>query len=276
MLSDARAITKRYSFFVARMERLVIHPKYAHALSSPGWTRLEDFRVRFLSKLVKRHGAYVERSILPAPDGQAVEVFFKLYEEPLGDWRFWLRPSKARCEFKNYEIFARLGVPAADGLAWGEKRDALGRLRQSFILTRAIPQCETLLEFFQRRPSREARAQVVRQLADITRRLHEANFYGRSLVWRNILVSRSGNAGVKLFLIDCPRGGAARFGRARRRLRDLATLDKCAMQYCSRAERLKFLLAYRQQPRLDDAARAMLRGSLDYSRRRWPDEWRGR
>jgi hypothetical protein len=144
------------------------------------------------------------------------------------------------------------------------------------VCQRRIPQCETLIEFFQRRPSREERAQVVCQLADITRRLHEAHFFGRSLVWRNILVSRSGSAGVKLFLIDCPRGGAARFGRARRRLRDLATLDKCAMQYCSRAERLRFLLAYRQQPRLDDAARAMLRGSLEYSRRRWPDEWRGR
>lgn len=258
------------------MERLVIHPKFARALSGPGWARLEDFRARLLSKPVKRHGAYVERSSLSAPDGGAVEVFFKLYEEPRGDWRFWLRASKARCEFENYEIFARLGVPAADGLAWGEERDALGRLRRSFILTRAIPQCETLIEFFQRRPSREDRAQVVRQLADITRRLHEAHFFGRSLVWRNILVSRSGNAGVKLFLIDCPRGGAARFGRARRQLRDLATLDKCAVQYCSRVERLKFLLAYLKQSRLDEAARAMLRGSLDYSRQRWPDEWRGR
>ncbi len=258
------------------MERLVIHPKFAHALSGPGWARLGDFCARFLSKPVKRHGAYVERGTLPLPEGQPVEVYFKLYEEPRSDWRFWLRASKARCEYENYKIFARLGVPAADGLAYGEERDALGRLRRSFILTRAIPQCETLLEFFQRGPSREERAQVVRQLACITRQLHEALFYGRSLVWRNILVSRGGNDAVKLFLIDCPRGGAARFGRGRRRLRDLATLDKCAVQYCSRVERLKFLLAYLKQPRLDDTARAMLRGSLEYSRQRWPDEWRGR
>ena len=258
------------------MERLVIHPDYARHLSGPGWARLQDFRARFLSRLVKKPGAYVASGVLAVPDGGAVDVFFKLYEEPPGDWRFWLRASKARCEFENYDIFARLGVPAADSLAWGEERDALGRLRRSFILTRAIPECETLLEFFQRQPSRAERAAVVRQLADITRRLHDAHFYGRSLVWRNILVSRGDATGVKLFLIDCPRGGAARFGRARRRLRDLATLDKCAVEYCSSAERLKFLLAYLQRPRLDEEARALLRGSLEYGRRRWPDEWRGR
>ena len=164
-------------------------------------------------------------------------------------------------------------MPAAQGLAWGEERDALGRLRRSFILTRAIPESETLLEFYQRRPPRAERLAAARQLAEITRRLHAAHFFGRSLVWRNILVSREPGAGLKLHLIDCPRGGAALLGRERRRLRDLATLDKGAREHCSRSERLAFLLAYRQQPRLDDAARALVRGTLDYARRRWPEEW---
>ena len=135
------------------MERLFIHPDAAPVLSGPDWARLDDFRARLLSRPVKRHGAYVERGALAAPGG-TIPVYFKLYEEPRGEWRFWLRASKARCEFENYETFARLGVPAAQGLAWGEERDALGRLRRSFILTRAIPESETLLRDFKSYGSR--------------------------------------------------------------------------------------------------------------------------
>lgn len=67
--------------------------------------------------------------------------------------------------------------------------------------------------------------------------------------------------------------GTELLGRARRQLRDLATLDKQARQHCSRAERCRFLLAYQQRPRLDHTVRATLRGSLEYRRQRWPDEW---
>jgi hypothetical protein len=261
---------------MARRERLIFHPDFATLFNGTGWQQFSDFCGRFLSPQKRSPGAHVTRSTLPTPQGGALEVYFKLYENHRDDWRFWLRASKARCEFENYLHFAQLGVPTAEAIAWGEERDLFGRVRRACIVTRAIPDCLTLIDFFQQRPSREERAVALRHLAGIIQRLHIARFYGRSLVWRNILVSRRRNEGVKLFLIDCPRGGAALLGRSRRRLRDLATLDKCAVQYCSRTERLKFLLTYLQKSRLDDEARAILRGTLEYRRKRWPDEWRGR
>jgi hypothetical protein len=95
-------------------------------------------------------------------------------------------------------------------------------------------------------------------------------------VWRNILVSATANEGPHLFLIDCPSGGVARFGRGRKRLRDLGSLDKSAAQHCSRGERLRFLLNYLGKPRLDDEVRRFASECVEYRRQRWPEDWRGK
>ena len=114
---------------------------------------------------------------------------------------------------------------------------------------------------------------LARQLAEILQRLHGANFFYYDLVWRNILVSRDKEGRARLFLIDCPRGGTTRFGRARKRLRDLASLDKSAVQFCSRSERLRFLLDYLGKSRSDDETRSLIRDCIEYRRLRWPEDW---
>ena len=47
-------------------------------------------------------------------------------------------------------------------------------------------------------------AQVLRQIADITRTLHAAGFAHNDLKWRNLLVDGGGSPTV--YLIDCPSG----------------------------------------------------------------------
>src|SRR5262245_5932145 len=79
-----------------------------------------------------------EQSLKP-PGQPELAVFYKRYEHGSGSWRFFGRASKAKREFENYAVFARLDVPCAQRLACGEQRDALGRLRRAFIITRAIP-----------------------------------------------------------------------------------------------------------------------------------------
>jgi tRNA A-37 threonylcarbamoyl transferase component Bud32 len=205
-----------------------------------------------------------------------VDTFLKFYRHQHHPWQYWLRPSKACCEFTNYQELKRLGVPAAEPIAWGEKRDWLGRLHSAFIFTQEVPNSVTLIDFFRENPSREDRAAVRRQLSDIVARLHAAKFFYYDLVWRNILVSRPPGGALRVVLIDCPRGGLARFGHSRRRLRDLASLDKWASRLCSRVERLRFLLEYLGPEAGRAKVRKLARACVAYRARRWPEDWNGK
>jgi hypothetical protein len=197
-------------------------------------------------------------------------VFFKLYEYAAPSWRFWMRCSKACCEFHNYEVFEKLGVPTARRVACGEVRDRLGRLCRAFVITEAIPRAWTLPQFVDEfcpnratEESRRLRDELCRQMAALTRRMHEAGFFHHDLVWRNILVTWTVPEPPKIWWIDCPRGGFSR--QRRRQLKDLASLDKMAAKYCTRVERWLFLKTYGGDKKL-------AREVLAYRQRRWPND----
>jgi len=257
------------------MTRLFVNPKFESAFAALGWNSFERVFIQFLPDYERLTKMTVKRVQVPAPGG-VIDAFFKLYHHQQSGWAFWFRPSKARCEFENYAVFERLGIPSAERIAWGEERNFFGLLRRAFILTRAVPQATELDKFMDTKPPPAQRHRLARELAGLVRRLHEARFYHNDLVWRNILVSLEQPDAPRLFLIDCPRGFFARTGRERERLRDLASLDKAAVKLASRPERLRFLLAYLGKEKLDDEARALARACLDYRRERWPEDWRGK
>ena len=257
------------------MTQLFVNPKFERVFAVLGWNSFERVFTHFLPGYERLNKMTVTRAQLPAPGG-AIDVFFKVYHHQRSGWAFWFRPSKARCEFENYAVFERLGIPSAERIAWGEERSFLGLLRRAFILTREVPQAMELDKFSKTNPPRAQRRRLIRELADLARRLHEAGFYHSDFVWRNVLVSLEQPDRPRLFLIDCPRGFFARTGRERQRLRDLASLDKAAVKLSSRPERLRFLLAYLGKSKLDDEARALARACLDYRRERWPEDWRGK
>ena len=265
------------------MQRLFVNPKYERVFADQGWNTFSGVFEHFFPNYARRRKMTIERVMIPARDG-GIDAFFKLYHHRASGWSFWMRASKGRREFDNYAVFERLGLPAADRIACGEERNAFGILQRAFIITRAVPDAVELDDFFHSKPPAAERRQILRELAGIIRGLHSAHFYYYDLVWRNILAStprrktpvKEGDAVPRLFLIDCPRGGFARFGRARKRLRDLASLDKTASRLCSRTERLRFLLAYLGQRRLDDEGRSLVRACLEYRRTRWPEDWNGK
>ena len=258
------------------MERLFVNPKFANAFTRRGWNNFSTVFAHFFPNYTRRGKMMVEPVTIPTPDG-AVPAFFKLYHHGRSGWRFWMRSSKARCEFENYAIFECLGVAAAEHIACGEERAWTGRLQRAFIITRAVPQASELDDFFATTPGTRWRRRVLEELAGMVRRLHAADFFYYDLVWRNILVSQeTPEKEPRLFLIDCPRGGLARFAKHRKCLRDLASLDKTAARLCSRAERLRFLLCYLGKNRLDDEVKAMAHACLKYRHERWPEDWTGK
>lgn len=201
------------------------------------------------------------------------EVFFKLYNYTTPAWRFLGRRSKAACEFDNYAAFESIGIPTARRVAYGEIRDGIGRLRRAFVITEAIRRAWTLPhfvdEFCPNRSTAESgqlRDGLCRQMATLTRRIHDAGFFHHDLVWRNILVTWTPPDAPKMWWIDCPRGGFSR--RRRRQLKDLASLDKMASKHCSKAERLEFLKTYAGTDDVEQLAREV----RAYRQKRWPND----
>ncbi|HNQ87947.1 MAG TPA: lipopolysaccharide kinase InaA family protein [Verrucomicrobiota bacterium] len=247
-----------------------------------------------LDHFTRGHPPPWPRMLIVPPDpgpggGDGPRFFFKLYNHPEWDWRpwhkysrwrYWWRESKASREFRNYGNLERLGIPCAQRVAWGERRDLLGRLRWAFILTEAIPEVVTLPEFFQiqaRHPDaglrRSRRIRVIRQLADMTRRIHAAGFFHNDLYGRNVLVRLLPAGGdPEVYWIDCPKGGYnARESRHRRlRIKDLASLDLTAMAVATRPERLRFLLEYCGERRLTPSVRHLILDVVRYRQSRWP------
>lgn len=264
---------------------LLIDDAYRPHISARGWKDARGVLAALgASAPAARTTVIVRQQPLPVADGSEVPTFFKTYEYRQSSLEFWGRPSKARCEFLNYETFSQLGIRCAERIACGEVRDRLGRLQRAFIITRAIPEAMSLIEFAQRHhrtnsaeQSRSRRRSALEQVADMTRRIHDANFYHHDLVWRNILVTLAPTGAPLVWWIDCPRGGFDRWSpwRHRKRIKDLASLDKVASQHCSRTERLRFLCAYLQQPRPNDAVRRLAKEVVTYRRQRWPEDWRG-
>jgi tRNA A-37 threonylcarbamoyl transferase component Bud32 len=230
------------------------------------------------NKTGDRRQVLVATRALPPSAHDAVQLYYKQYFHPSPSWRFWIRPSKARREYANYAVFEQLGVACAQRVACGESRDWLGRLRHAFILTRAIPQTITLLDFSRALPPlrdiqvRAVRAAVASQLAQMVRRLHEARFFHNDLYWRNILVQHRDGDLPRLWWIDCPRGRFSRRSLAcrRRRVKDLAALDLEAAKHCSRTERVRFLLEYLGSHTLGQRGKQLARDIVTYRRHRWP------
>jgi hypothetical protein len=261
---------------------LIVAPPFQQPFAQLGLTSPDRFAKLFLGETnPTRTTVVVKPGLFSLPGWEAIAVYYKQYEYVPPAWKFVGRRSKARCEFQNYNVFARLGVPAAEPMACGEQRDALGRLRRAFILTRAIPDALTLKDFFQQRCADRAagnvcelRAGLLRKLADLTRLIHTNNFFHDDLVWRNLLVTWSPPAPPKLWWIDCPRGRFDRWSpwRGRHRLNDLGSLDKVAAQLCRPGERVAFVKRYLGKTRLDAEAKRLMRAVLAYRKRRWPED----
>ncbi|MGH8596797.1 MAG: lipopolysaccharide kinase InaA family protein, partial [Gammaproteobacteria bacterium] len=114
------------------------------------------------------------------PDKSTRSVYYKLYEYASPSWHFWGRRSKARREFENYAAFEQLGIPTAQRVACGEIRDVLGRLCRAFIVTEEIPRAWALPQFVEEfcpnrstAESRQLRDHLCRQMASLTRRMHD-------------------------------------------------------------------------------------------------------
>lgn len=223
---------------------------------------------------------WVKPASLAVAGGRRLAVYFKLYGYHPPIWKFVGRPSKARCEYRNYEAMRALGIPTAEPLAWGEERDGWGRLRRAFIVTRAIEGALPLPEFVRRHcpdpkavSTRAMRRSLIGQVAALTRRMHDAGFFHHDLVLRNALVTATPENGAQVWWIDSPRGRLDRWSpwRRRRRIKDLASLLKSSEALGTTRERLRFLHLYLRPIDPTLPLRRLMRDVWRYRHDRWAE-----
>jgi tRNA A-37 threonylcarbamoyl transferase component Bud32 len=175
--------------------------------------------------------------------------------------------SKARREYHNLARLRAWGLDAPEPVAYGEERLARWLMR-SYLISHGVPQPVPLQVFIGSHlaalPPKEARAsrrELVENLADYTRRLHEHRFVHHDYFWRNILIS--GHDLRRFHLIDAHKGRLWLPGEdPGARARDLAALDAPAAHYFRRSERLRFFLRYLGQPKLRARDKELLRQTL--------------
>ncbi|MFP4166414.1 MAG: lipopolysaccharide kinase InaA family protein [Opitutales bacterium] len=190
--------------------------------------------------------------------------------------RLW-RPGRSRREARNLLFFRSLDIPAPRVLAWGQKRNALGKRLYEFIVTETIPAAQPLPECIREHcPDRsndlfcERRDAIIKTLAQRTRLIHARHFFHRDLKWRNIL-ARPCNEQTELFWIDCPVGAFRSLSPVKRHhiIKDCATLDIPASLYCTREERMYFIACYLDCAPEDPKVRTFARQVENYRKRRF-------
>ena len=138
------------------------------------------------------------------------------------------------------------------------------------MITAAIPDSIDLLSLATSNDPRLRDRQWVdhisKQIAVISRTLHEKQFIHGDLKWRNILVNGNGD----IFLIDSPCGTTWSGTFLKYRIKkEIFGLDRYARRFgLSRSQRLRFFLLYLDTPRLNNKTKSWLREIMAYRFRR--------
>ncbi len=199
----------------------------------------------------KMSGSVVTRCYrMVVPDGEV--LFFKRYVYPRTRrylLEFWLRPGKAAVEAWAYRQLQQVGVPTLDVVAFGERR-VLGMLTATFVVTREVPNSQTLFEFArevwvqlpaeeQRRVYREISQQLILQL----QKAHANRLFHHDLKWRNILIHNSGEHFTPVW-IDAPRASRMPWRNRRGVVADISCLARIAVSLLSSYDRMRFIWQY--------------------------------
>lgn len=194
------------------------------------------------------------------------DYYVKRYHKTKGI-RSWLGFARIRKEAENQLLFKQLKIPAAEVVAYGEEH-VLSKTVRGALITLALKNTVDLASLAQEVPdliqNKRWVKQVILQVANITRKLHDYRFCHNDLKWRNILVTRD-EQNPQVYLIDCPVGQRwPAFLLRRRIVKDLACLDKVAKYRLSRTQRLLFFKEYTRRGRLSAADKRMIRRVLGY------------
>ena len=152
-----------------------------------------------------------------------------------------LGPSRSMAAFRRGHALLARGIATARPAAAVDRRGG-GRVRDTLVMTEAVAG-EPLSDWLRRGPPAAERRRVVRELARMIRRMHDAGFSHRDLKAPNILISPAGGQPVLVDLDGLRERAAVSAGRRARDLMRLSvSLDEWGV--ARQADRLRFLRTY--------------------------------
>ena len=156
-------------------------------------------------KLSDRAGKLVWKIELPVELGGAT-VALKFCEGK-APWRYILNLSHPAREWRNYQALYKLGVPAAEVLAYGESRRGW-KIENSFIVTRFLEGSRDGRDFMpggKLRDDAGMRRRFCELLAPQLAKLHRHGFFHKALHPRNVLYRGATPEEMEIFFIDVAR-----------------------------------------------------------------------
>jgi heptose I phosphotransferase len=175
--------------------------------------------------------------------------------------------SPAHIEWDAIGMLRKTGFDVPEPVAFGEDISLLGCPRRSFIITREVigSQLDQMLERGYPNPNkvseRQARNQVLFDVAGMVRRFHSTGFYHKDLYLCHFIVTEDPRWG-RPFFIDLERVDRDFPPRRRWLVKDLAAMNYSTPLAVTRADRLRFLLRYMSKTSMDAHTKRCVRDIL--------------
>ena len=204
----------------------------------------------------ERRGGWsgVSRSDVALPEGGSTGIFVKRQQDHV--FRSLRHPLRGMLtfarEFANLQRYRSLGIPTLEPLYFALRR-AHGH-RRAILVTRELSGYVPLDHWLECRDASdlERRRELVARIAAVAARLHRHHLQHNCFYPKHIFIGElDGRVDVRLIDLEKTKW---RLSRARAGLRDLDTLNRHAPAW-SRTDRLRFLLAYYRQDRVDARVR---------------------
>jgi heptose I phosphotransferase len=231
--------------------KLVINGAFGDLLRRHGWQTFDTIWSKTVDAAIAKKMRTDRITLRFTLDDQGVERSFYIKRHVRSSWKEYLKPLLrltwpilgARNEWNAILDFHEAGLPTMTPVALGESGS------NSFLITEGLEGCEKLSKLKQDGESPQAipatmRARLIREVAHLARRMHEAGLHHQDFYLGHIMQSQQDPS--QLYIIDL--GRVQRQKKLSRRwiVKDLAQLDFSAD--ASNSERLRFLREYLGRP----------------------------
>ena len=239
----------------------VFHYDQGQRLDKPGLIRRERFRLRLSDAQGDEAVIYLKR--YGRPDlTQRIKRFLRRDRQPTAGY-----------DFSAALLLAEQGILVPRPVALGWDGSGLTE-RRSFVMIEQLPHADALERLLADKPHTQTdyallrdRHELIGQLAQLVRKLHQTGFYHRDLYLAHIFLARPSTGCEQLCLIDLQRVFRPRLCRHRWRVKDLAQLYYSARQFFSNTDALRFLRQYCASERLTAREKRLARAIVRKTRR---------
>jgi heptosyltransferase-2 len=253
----------------------LVHSEYKDILTQAGLaTCAEVFAYEKGSRLDKPGLAGSRERIrleLPASDDACTTLYLKRYHSPGTVQlikRLFTRRSRAGAgcyDFAPALELAQKGISVARPIAYGQECSKLGEKR-SFVIIEELPHADALERLLPRWEEAKQdyqllgdKRELIKKVAELVRRLHEAGLFHRDLYLAHIFLGKDDTGQERLSLIDLQRIFRPLICKRRWQVKDLAQLYYSGREFFSRTDIIRFLHTYLQKELLSAQDKTLAR-----------------